>query len=92
MYAQIQVKVFLSLKIPQVNKKRFRSKKKNLQHIYSKVEIKKKSAVIGNECCKDDTGEFDMKKFTILMVPQQSIMNLSQDNNILKRELVSLTS
>ena len=54
--------------------------------------IKKKSAVIGNEWCKDDTGEFDMKKFTILMVPQQSIMNLSQDNNILKRELASLTS
>ena len=54
--------------------------------------INKKSAVIGNEWCKDDTGEFDMKKFTILMVPQQSIMNLSQDNNILKRELASLTS
>ena len=54
--------------------------------------IKKKSAVIGNEWCKDDTGEFDMKKFTILMVPQQSIMNLSQDNNILKRELAAITS
>ena len=54
--------------------------------------IKNKSADIGNEWCKDDTGEFDMKKFTILMVPQQSIMNLSQDNNVLKKELASLTS
>ena len=54
--------------------------------------IKKKSAVIGNEWCKDNTGEFDIKKFTILMVPQQSIMNLSQDNNVFKKELAALTS
>ena len=54
--------------------------------------IKKKSAIIGNEWCKDNTGEFDIKKFTILMVPQQSIMNLSQDNNIFKKELAALTS
>jgi len=54
--------------------------------------IKKKSAVIGNEWCKDNTGGFDIKKFTILMVPQQSIMNLSQDNNVFKKELAALTS
>ena len=54
--------------------------------------IKKKSAIIGNEWCKDNSGEFDIKKFTILMVPQQSIMNLSQDNNVFKKELAALTS
>jgi hypothetical protein len=54
--------------------------------------IKTKSALIGNEWCKDEKGDIDMDKFAIMMEQQNSIMKLSDDNNIFKKELVSITT
>ena len=54
--------------------------------------IKKKSALIGNEWCKDDTGEINLNRFNIMLEQQKNIVNLSSDNNSFKKELASITS
>jgi exonuclease VII large subunit len=54
--------------------------------------IRSKSADIGNEWCKDDDGDIDMTRFSIMMEQQESIMKLRDDNNSFKRELASITS
>ena len=54
--------------------------------------IRSKSADIGNEWCKDDDGDIDMTRFSIMMEQQESIMKLRDDNNTFKRELASMTS
>ena len=54
--------------------------------------IRKKSAFIGNEWCKDDRGKIDKNRFDIMMEHQQSIMKLTDDNTSFKKELVALTS
>jgi hypothetical protein len=54
--------------------------------------IRIKSADIGNEWCKDDDGDIDMTKFSIILEKQESIMKLRDDNNTFKRELASMTT
>ena len=54
--------------------------------------IRTKSAVLGNDWCKDDKGDINIDRFNVMMEQQQSIMKLSDDNNSFKKELVSLTS
>ena len=54
--------------------------------------IRSKSADIGNEWCKDDDGDIDMGRFTIMLQQQESIMKLRDDNNTFKKELASMTS
>ena len=54
--------------------------------------IRTKSAVLGNDWCKDDKGDINIDRFNVMMEQQQSIMKLSDDNNGFKKELVSLTS
>jgi hypothetical protein len=54
--------------------------------------IRTKSAVLGNDWCKDDKGDINVDRFNVMMEQQQSIMKLSDDNNSFKKELVSLTS
>jgi len=54
--------------------------------------IRTKSAVLGNDWCKDDKGDINVNRFNVMMEQQQSIMKLSDDNNSFKKELVSLTS
>ena len=54
--------------------------------------IRTKSAVLGNDWCKDDKGDINLDRFNVMMDQQQSIMKLSDDNNSFKKELVSLTS
>jgi hypothetical protein len=54
--------------------------------------IRTKSAVVGNDWCKDDKGDINVDRFNVMMEQQQSIMKLSDDNNSFKKELVSLTS
>jgi hypothetical protein len=54
--------------------------------------IKTKTSNIGDKWCRNENGEIDMEKFNILIEPQQSILKLSDDNNIFKRELATLTS
>jgi hypothetical protein len=54
--------------------------------------IRTKSAVLGNDWCKDDKGDINVDRFNMMMEQQQSIMKLSDDNNSFKKELVSLTS
>ena len=54
--------------------------------------IRTKSAVLGNDWCKDDKGDINIGRFNVMIEQQQSIMNLSDDNNSFKKELVSLTS
>lgn len=55
-------------------------------------EIRKKSAAIGNEWCKDDNGEVNINRFNIMLEQQKNIVSLSNNNNSFKRELVSLTT
>ena len=54
--------------------------------------IRTKSAVIGNEWCKDDKGDINMGRFNVMMEQQQSIMKLSDDNNNFKKELAAITT
>ena len=54
--------------------------------------IKKKSALIGNEWCKDDTGEINLNRFNIMLEQQKNIVNLSSDNSSFKKELASITT
>jgi hypothetical protein len=54
--------------------------------------IRIKSATIGNEWYKDDIGDIDMNKFSIIMEQQENIMKLQDDNNNFKKELVSITT
>jgi len=54
--------------------------------------IRTKSANIGNEWCKDDSGDIDINKFSLMMEQQESIMKLSDDNCNFKKELASITS
>jgi hypothetical protein len=54
--------------------------------------IKTKSATIGNEWCKDDTGEINLNRFNIMLEQQKNIVNLSSDNSSFKKELASITS
>jgi predicted RNA-binding protein with EMAP domain len=54
--------------------------------------IRTKSAVLGNDWCKDDKGDINIGRFNVMIEQQQSIMKLSDDNNSFKKELVSLTS
>jgi hypothetical protein len=54
--------------------------------------IKTKTSNIGDKWCRNENGEIDMEKFKILIEPQLSILKLSDDNNIFKRELATLTS
>jgi len=54
--------------------------------------IKKKSATIGNEWCKDDTGEINLNRFNIMLEQQKNIVNLSSDNSSFKKELASITT
>ena len=65
---------------------------KKLTDYIIKGGIRIKSADIGNEWCKDDSGDINMDKFNIMLDQQQSIMKLSDDNNSFKKELASLTS
>ena len=54
--------------------------------------IRTKSAVIGNEWCKDDKGDINMGRFNVMMEQQQSIMKLSDDNDNFKKELAAITT
>ena len=54
--------------------------------------IRTKSANIGNEWCKDDSGDIDINKFSLMMEQQESIMKLSDDNCSFKKELASITA
>jgi hypothetical protein len=54
--------------------------------------IKTKTSNIGDKWCRNENGEIDMEKFKIFIEPQLSILKLYDDNNIFKRELVTLTS
>ena len=52
--------------------------------------IKKKTVDVANEWYTSDKG-IDMERFDIMMEPQQSIIDLKNDNNVFKKELLSLT-
>ena len=52
--------------------------------------IKKKTVDVANEWYTSDKG-IDMERFDIMMEPQQSIIDLKNDNNVFKKELTSLT-
>lgn len=54
--------------------------------------IRTKSAVLGNEWCKDDKGDINIDRFNVMLEQQQSIMKLSDDNNNFKKELASITT
>jgi len=54
--------------------------------------IRTKSAVLGNEWCKDDKGDINMGRFNVMIEQQQSIMKLSDDNNNFKKELAAITT
>ena len=54
--------------------------------------IKKKTVDVANEWYTEKSGNIDMERFDMMMDPQQSILNLKDDNNSFKKELASITT
>jgi len=54
--------------------------------------IKKKTVDVANEWYTEESGNIDMERFDMMMDPQQSILNLKDDNNSFKKELASITT
>ena len=64
---------------------------KKLTDYILKGGIRTQSANIGNQWCKDDSGDINIDKFNIMLEQQHSIMKLSDDNNSFKKELASIS-
>ena len=54
--------------------------------------IKKKTTDIAHDWYTEDDGNVDKNKFNIMFNQQQSILNLDNDNNMFKKELLSIIS